>query len=191
MADGELADGKLAEPPAGAEPDGPGAGAEPEDPGAGAEPEDPGAGLVQVFADLVRYETRLYTALSERLRAGHGLTIGQFEFLRVIGDRNDCRVNDLAHDIAITVGATSKAVDRLEAAGWVRRRPNPANRRSSLLALTPAGRRLLEAAAPTVTDELRTWLAGPLTGRSLGQLATSLARLRQTMQDAGAGQPTG
>jgi MarR family transcriptional regulator, multiple antibiotic resistance protein MarR len=177
-----MADGELAEQAAGAELD---------RPGAGAEPDGPGTGLVQVFADLVRYETRLYTALSERLRAGHGLTIGQFEFLRVIGDRNDCRVNDLAHDIAITVGATSKAVDRLEAAGWVRRRPNPANRRSSLLALTPAGRRLLEAAAPTVTAELRTWLAGPLTGRSLGQLATSLARLRQTMQDAGAGQPTG
>ncbi|HEX4255945.1 MAG TPA: MarR family winged helix-turn-helix transcriptional regulator [Streptosporangiaceae bacterium] len=99
--------------------------------------------------------------------------------------------NDLAQDIAITVGATSKAVDRLKAAGWVTRRPNPANRRSSLLALTTAGRRLLAAATPTVDAELQTWLADPLGARDLDQLATSLARLRQTMADARAGQPTG
>jgi MarR family multiple antibiotic resistance transcriptional regulator len=149
------------------------------------------AELTQVFADLVRYETRLYNALEKRLRGEHGLTMGQFEFLRVIGGRDDCRVNDLAQDIAITVGATSKAVDRLEAAGWVSRRPNPANRRSSLLALTAAGRRLLAAATPAVDAELQTWLADPLAAGDLDQLAASLARLRQTMADAGAGQPTG
>jgi DNA-binding MarR family transcriptional regulator len=139
----------------------------------------------------VRYETRLYNAVGDRLKGEHGLSMGQFEFLRVIGGRDDCRVNDLAQDIAITVGATSKAVDRLEAAGWVSRRPNPANRRSSLLALTPAGRRLLDAATPTVEAELRTWLADPLGASGLDQLAASLARLRQTMADARAGQPTG
>ncbi|HEY2237359.1 MAG TPA: MarR family winged helix-turn-helix transcriptional regulator [Streptosporangiaceae bacterium] len=147
--------------------------------------------LARAFGDLVRYETRLYNTLEKRLRDEHGLTMGQFEFLRFIDSRDDCRVNDLAQDIAITVGATSKAVDRLEAAGWVTRRPNPANRRSSLLALTPAGQRLLAAATPTVDAELQTWLADPLGARDLDQLATSLARLRQTMADARAGQPTG
>jgi MarR family transcriptional regulator, multiple antibiotic resistance protein MarR len=147
--------------------------------------------LTRVFADLVRYETRLYNALERRLRGEHGLSAGQFEFLRIIGGRDDCRVNDLAQDVAITVGATSKAVDRLEAAGWVSRRPNPANRRSSLLALTPAGRTLLDAATPTVDAELQTWLADPLGTRDLDQLATSLARLRQLMEATRAGQPTG
>jgi MarR family transcriptional regulator, multiple antibiotic resistance protein MarR len=149
------------------------------------------AELTQVFADLVRYETRLYNALERRLRGEHGLTAGQYEFLRIIGGRDDCRVNDLAQDIPITVGATSKAVDRLEAAGWVQRRPNPANRRSSLLALTPAGRQKLAAATPAVEAELRTWLGDPLSVRALDQLAGSLDRLRQTMEAARAGQPTG
>ena len=58
-------------------------------------------------------------------------------------------------------------------------------------ALTPAGRRLFDAATPTAEDELRTWLAGPLTERSLDQLAGSLAELRQTMAATRAGQPTG
>ncbi|WP_329561009.1 MarR family winged helix-turn-helix transcriptional regulator [Kitasatospora sp. NBC_01266] len=144
-----------------------------------------------MFADLVRYETRLYNVLGERLRAEHGLTAGQFEFLRIIGGRDDCRVNDLAHEVAITVGATSKAVDRLEAAGWVSRRPNPSNRRSSLLALTEAGAGLLGAATVTFEDGLRNWLADPLSARSLDQLASTVALLRRTVEDARVGMPTG
>ena len=148
--------------------------------------------LTRVFTDLVRYETRLYNVLAERLRAEHGLSLGQFEFLRIVGDRaGTCRVQDIAEDIAITVGATSKAVDRLEAAGWLARRPNPENRRSSLIELTSAGRRLLAAATPAFEDGLRTWLAGPLTGRSIDQLAAALSTLRQAVEQARAGMPTG
>ncbi len=147
--------------------------------------------LTQVFMDLVRYETRLYNALGERLRAEHGLTMGQFEFLRIIDSRDDCRVNDLAEEAAITVGATSKGVDRLEAAGWVVRRPNPSNRRSSLLELTPDGDKLLAAATPTFEDGLRCWLAEPLTASSLEQLASTVALLRRTLEDASAGMPAG
>ena len=147
--------------------------------------------LTQLFADLVRYETRLFNVLGERLRAEHGVTMGQFEFLRIISGRAGCRVQDIADEVAITVGATSKGVDRLEAAGWVVRRPNPENRRSSLLELTAEGRRLLDAATPTLHDGLRTWLADPLSARSLNQLAAGLATLRRTVEEAQVGTPTG
>lgn len=149
------------------------------------------ADLAQTFADLVRYETRLYNAVGARLKAEHGLSAGQYEFLAMIGGRDDCRVNDLAREFAIAVGATSKGVDRLEAAGWVERRPNPENRRSSLLGLTASGRQVLDAATPTFEDELRRRLADPLTARALDQLAATVARLRGAVEDAGVGQPTG
>ncbi|SFJ44281.1 MarR family winged helix-turn-helix transcriptional regulator [Amycolatopsis sacchari] len=149
------------------------------------------AKLAQVFADLVRFETRLYNAVDDRLRAEHGLSAGQYEFLKIIADRADCRVQDLAREVAITVGATSKGVDRLEARGWVSRRPNPANRRSSLLGLTEEGRKLLDTATETFEDELSTWLDEPLTARSLDQFAATLARLRRTVEDAGVGLPRG
>ncbi|MFE4260687.1 MarR family winged helix-turn-helix transcriptional regulator [Streptomyces sp. NPDC056883] len=143
--------------------------------------------LAQVFMDLVRCEIRLYNALGERLRAEHGLTMGQFEFLRIIDGRDGCRVNDLAEEAAITVGATSKGVDRLEAAGWVVRRPNPENRRSSLLELTPEGAGLLAAATPTLEDGLRSLLAEPLTAGALEQLASTVALLRRSLEGATAG----
>ena len=135
--------------------------------------------LTSLFTDLVRLETRLYNVLDARLKAEHGLPLGQFEFLRVIAARGNARVYDLAHDIAITVGATSKAVDRLESAGRCRRTANPHDRRSSLVELTPAGAEILAAATPTVEAELNTWVGSVLPAANLEQLATMLSMLRQ------------
>ena len=135
--------------------------------------------LTSMFTDLVRLETRLYNALDAQLKAEHGLPLGQFEFLQVIAARGNARVYDLAHDIAITVGATSKAVDRLESAGRCRRTANPNDRRSSLIELTPAGAEILAAATPTVEAELTTWVGSVLPAGNLEQLATMLSMLRQ------------
>ncbi|NIK57628.1 MarR family transcriptional regulator [Kribbella shirazensis] len=135
--------------------------------------------LTALFTDLVRLETRLYNVLDARLKAEHDLPLGQFEFLRFIASHGATRVFDLAREMAITVGATSKAVDRLESAGRVRRTANPDDRRSSLVELTAAGEQALAAAEPTVEAELRTWVGSALPAPVLEQLATSLSMLRQ------------
>ncbi len=135
--------------------------------------------LAALFNDLVRLETRVYNAIDARLRADHELPLGQYEFLRFIAAHGTCRVYDLAQEMAITVGATSKAVDRLEAAGRVRRTANPDDRRSSLLALTDAGEQVLAAATPTFESELTTWFGSVLPAESLDQLATILSILRR------------
>ncbi|MDX6260594.1 MAG: hypothetical protein QOH84_2282 [Kribbellaceae bacterium] len=135
--------------------------------------------LTSMFSDLVRLETRLYNALDTRLKAEHDLPLGQFEFLRFIGASGTTRVQDLADEFAITVGASSKAVDRLEAAGLCRRTANPGDRRSSLVEPTPAGTEILAAAAPTVEAELGTWIGSVLPERSLEDLASLLSMLRQ------------
>ncbi|TDD16789.1 MarR family transcriptional regulator [Kribbella turkmenica] len=135
--------------------------------------------LTALFTDLVRLETRLYNVLDARLKAEHDLPLGQFEFLRFLAGRGTARVHDLAHQMAITVGATSKAVDRLEAAGRCRRTANPDDRRSSLVTVTPEGERVLAAATPTVEAELQTWIGSVLPAEVLENLAVSLSMLRQ------------
>ncbi|MER7249242.1 MarR family transcriptional regulator [Kribbella sp. NPDC000426] len=135
--------------------------------------------LTALFTDLVRLETRLYNVLDARLKAEHDLPLGQFEFLRFISAHGTTRVFDLARELAITVGATSKAVDRMESAGRVRRTANPDDRRSSLVELTPEGARALAAAAPAVEAELDRWIGSVLPTRLLDQLATGLSTLRQ------------
>lgn len=137
----------------------------------------------QWFIDLVRVETRLYNAVDDRLRAEHGLTLGQYQILQLIAATRNCRVLDIVRDVAITVGAASKAVDRVEAAGWCRRSANPHDRRSSYLTLTEAGERLLAAATPDFTREITDRLAGAADPRTLEQAGDLLAALRRSLEE--------
>jgi DNA-binding MarR family transcriptional regulator len=144
--------------------------------------------VTQVFTDLVRVETRLYNAAGARLRAEHDLGLGQFEFLEIIDRVPGCRVLDIVAELAITVGAVSKAVDRLEAAGWCERHAHPQDRRSSVLRLTPAGERVLAAARPTLERELAA-LTASVPPAALAQLAGTLSALRATLEAAAEGRP--
>lgn len=119
----------------------------------------------QLFDHLVRCETRIYNALGERLKADHGIVASQFEFLHYLARHPRSRVADLAVNFAIGIGATSKGIDRLETRGWARRVPNPEDRRSSLVELTPAGRELAEAAEATFREQLEV-LIGSVVGRT-------------------------
>lgn len=146
---------------------------------------------VEFFTSLVRCETRLYNAVGQRLRSAHGLGAGQFELLRFIRDHVDARVADLAAEFAIGVGVTSKAVDRLEAEGWVVRRPNPANRRSSLLVLTDRGEQLVAVAEHTFAQEIARHLASALTPGEIASIAKALSSLQSILEDGHIGVPSG
>jgi MarR family transcriptional regulator, multiple antibiotic resistance protein MarR len=146
---------------------------------------------VRFFDSLVRCETRLYNELSDRLRARHGVSLAQLEFLLFIRDHEAARVGDLAAAFAVGVGATSKGIDRLEAQGWVARRPNPANRRSSILSLTPAGHRLTGEGEATFTAELTALLSGALSASQIRALTGPLDILRARLEADGSGTPAG
>lgn len=135
----------------------------------------------QVFTDLVRVETRLYNALNAGLKSELGLSLGQFECMEIIGRVPGCRVLDIAREVDITVGAASKAVDRLEAAGWCVRSAHPQDRRSSVLDLTPEGAALLARARPEVEREVAALTAGVPSGE-LAALAATLAALRTALE---------
>src|ERR1700723_511358 len=130
-----------------------------------------------VFNDLIRYEIELWDAVDARLKSEFGLPLTHFEPMSVMDRIAGCRVYDIANELGITTGGTSKLVDRIEASGYCRRLPNPEDRRSSLLELTPEGRRLFAAAGVAFDDELRRWLGAAVPERTLGQLAATLTRL--------------
>ncbi|MBJ7289712.1 MarR family winged helix-turn-helix transcriptional regulator [Williamsia sp.] len=135
--------------------------------------------LRQVFSDLVRVETALWNAVDTRLRADCGLPLGRYESMAAIDRRESCRVNDIAADLIITVGAVSKLVDRIAAAGHCVRRRDPADARSSIIELTDAGRTLLTRAHDVVEAELAARIDGVVSRRALADLASTLANLRQ------------
>jgi DNA-binding MarR family transcriptional regulator len=148
------------------------------------------AATVTFFSDLVRCETRLYNRLNDLMRSQHGIAASQFEFLQYLRDHPRARVADLAEFFAVGVGATSKGIDRLEGRGWVKRIPNPADRRSSLLELTDAGRALVDDADTTfatVTELIRTALGSAY----LDAATEALRTLRAALERDKIGNPLG
>jgi len=135
-----------------------------------------------LFSDLIRFETELWNAVAVRLQSEHGLELSWFEPMQVIDRTPDCRVQEIAAALSITVGGTSKLVDRIEVAGWCRRRKNPGDRRSSYLDLTPAGRRLLAAAGRTFAREVDDRLRTPLSSRRLQAFAATIRQLRHALR---------
>ena len=147
--------------------------------------------LDTVFTDLVRVETRLYNAVAEHVKEEAGVGAGHFELLRYVRDHPDARVADIASAFAIGVGTTSKIVDRLEKQGWMERRPNPANRRSSLLALTPAGESVVSRAEPAWQAAIQEILGGAVTPDELTALSLALDALRSDLERRHLGLPAG
>jgi MarR family transcriptional regulator, organic hydroperoxide resistance regulator len=134
--------------------------------------------LRQLFSDIIRFEIELWNAADTRLKAEFGLPLTHFEPMSVIARLPGCRVYDIASELGITTGGTSKLVDRIEASGYCRRLPNPADRRSSLLELTPEGQRVFDEAGAVFDEELQRLLGSAVPERTLRQFAATLARLR-------------
>lgn len=135
--------------------------------------------IVQMLQSLIRVEVDQFDAVDARLRAEAGMLLIELMPLRVIAGVADCRVQDFADGMGISVGGASKSVDRLAARGWLRREAHPDDRRSSILRLTDQGERAREEGDRIAAEVLRTRLAGVL-GAELPALDELLARLDPT-----------
>ena len=126
------------------------------------------------FHELVYYQVELWDAVDARLQEECGLPLPWFEILDLLARVQGARVQDIAAAFSISVGGTSKVVDKLEAGGYCGRRPNPADRRSSLIELTAQGRERLERALATHEITWR-WVKGHA-GHPENERADELAR---------------
>jgi DNA-binding MarR family transcriptional regulator len=134
---------------------------------------------IQWLSDLIRLEIVLWDRINTRLKNEHDLSLAFFEALFIIGQSPDgsLRIGDLARSLRITVGATSKLVDRIEAAGLLRRALDADDRRASRVALTDAGTRKLADASQTYEAEMTTVLDATLSTDEQQHLHTLIARL--------------
>jgi DNA-binding MarR family transcriptional regulator len=87
------------------------------------------------------------------------------------------RVGDLARALRVTVGGTSKLVDRIERAGLIAREPDPDDRRASRVVLTTAGKRKLTGGLKTYEAEAGSILGGVLRPEEQQQMSDYVSRL--------------
>src|SRR3954449_5320740 len=86
------------------------------------------------------------------------------------------RVKQLAEEVVLSPTAMSRFVDRVEAAGYVRREPDPDDRRALQVTITPSGVELLRRMWPIYERGIERHFADHL-GRSAARVRGLLERV--------------
>ena len=102
---------------------------------------------VRTWVQLVRTLTRMERRLERALEL-HGLSIPQLDILATLGFEQGITQQELAERLLVTKGNICGMIDRMEANGWVERRPDREDRRVNRLFLTRRGTTLLAQAMP-------------------------------------------
>ena len=100
--------------------------------------------------------------LSQELESACGLPLSWYDVLGQLRMAPEQRLamTELASTIWITPSGLTRLVDRMEEAGLVQRLACPGDRRSLHIALTDAGRKRFEQAAPIHLDTVQRHFAG-------------------------------
>jgi DNA-binding MarR family transcriptional regulator len=89
------------------------------------------------------------------------------------------RVNELAREVVLSPTAMSRFVDRVEAAGYVRREPDPDDRRALKVALTDEGLDALRAMWPVYERGIERHFV-PALGGSAARVRKMLERMSES-----------
>lgn len=124
---------------------------------------------------MVWLTSRATADLLDAVLAPAGLDSDEFAIYSVLNAAPSITPTELARWMAAPPTTVSSYVKRFEARGHVQREPNPVDRRSYRIKLTPAGRRAYRAAAALFTP-LRNRVAEGL-GAQEGDVREALATL--------------
>src|SRR6266851_5611757 len=102
---------------------------------------------------------RALTLLAEESITKAGLCLTDFAALEALLHKGPLTITEIQSKVLLASGSMTAAVDRLEKKGLVVRKPAPIDRRSKLLELTPAGRRVAETAFRRHAAELESAMA--------------------------------
>lgn len=120
--------------------------------------------IADALGILLRRTTR--TQLHQQLTEGMGEAVDELTYpvLSALARTGPRSAADLAPDVGVDRSGVTRRASRLEAAGIVRREPDPADRRAHLLVLTEEGQRavaeLRSRLAAHIMASLSSWPAG-------------------------------
>ncbi|BBC34534.1 hypothetical protein SGFS_058280 [Streptomyces graminofaciens] len=102
--------------------------------------------------------------------------------LSLLARHGEMRMSRLAELLAVDMSVTSRHVAHVADRGWIDRLPDPADKRSRILRLTPTGLAMVDElhrrSTRMMTDRLNDWPA-----EEVAELARLLARLRESFDD--------
>jgi DNA-binding MarR family transcriptional regulator len=117
-----------------------------------------------------------------RLRAEFSTTLTRFDVLAQLDAASGkLSMGELSARLMVTNGNVTGLIAGMEADGLVTRLPHPADRRSTLIGMTEAGRALFESMTPTHEGWIETMMGG-LDHGEMGSLMELLAKLKDSVR---------
>lgn len=122
---------------------------------------------------------RANALLTAQLAQRHQCSVSDMRALVFIAGGGDTTPGVIGKELGLSTGAITTLVDRLEAAGWAHRVPNPHDRRSSYLEALPGGRDVLAEITAVYQDA---FTAATATDTSYDELTTAFASLGNALR---------
>lgn len=124
--------------------------------------------------------------LARRLRSARprdGATLTQLQILGRLYRHGDCIASTLAAEEGLQLQSLTRLLAALEAAGWITRSQNPADRRQYLIAITPAGRSVVRRDMQARDEWLARALGEQLAAGEKAALGAALPLLERLLDE--------
>jgi len=136
--------------------------------------------LTSVGFLLHRAQSRLREAVIEAI-ARTGLQPGHLAVLGVLADRGGMSQRHLGELAQVEKSSMVLYLDALEAGGWIRREPDPSDRRAHSVQLTADGAKRFAGLGPSLSAAQRRFLA-PISTAEVDVLTEVLTRLGGSLE---------
>lgn len=134
---------------------------------------------IGVWRSFLRAHARVVTELEAELSTQAGLPLSWYDVLLQLAEAPNRRLRmaELAERVLLSRSGLTRLVDRLQAAGLVRREADPNDARGTFTVLTDAGLGRLRAAAPVHLSGIQQRWLSHFSDDELLQLGELLARI--------------
>jgi DNA-binding MarR family transcriptional regulator len=133
---------------------------------------------VDAWRALLLAHNRAVRAIEADLDAAEAIPLGWYDvLLELQAEPDGLRMQDLGDRAVLSRTRVSRLVDELEARGLVERRPDAADGRAKLAAITAAGRKAFRATAPLYLAKIDEHFGRHLTAREREVVARALTKV--------------
>ena len=132
------------------------------------------------FGYLLNDVTLLFRKHFDRRAVAFGLTRAQWRATKMLHHREGLRQTELAELLEMEPIAVGRVIDRLQAAGFVERRPDPKDRRAWRLNTTEQARGVIDD-METIARELRRDATKGIAPKALNQALAVIDQIKQNL----------
>jgi DNA-binding MarR family transcriptional regulator len=130
------------------------------------------------WLNLLQVDTVVSEALERRLEERHGISLAEHEVLvRLSHESKGYRMHELASLLLVSKSGVTRLIDRMVAAGLVRREPCPTDRRVIHASITPKGRIKVDRSMPDFLAALDEAFSAHLNSDDVAALRTALRKV--------------